>query len=311
VDIGYVEVGGPALYVDDDYCATCLNAGLQWQVEAFATIQDALDAATARLGATASDCSLEDCAAPLTIGVAPGVYAENIRVPSHIRLIGSGPQATTIDGGAGAATVLISGTTGIEVQGFHITGGDPAQAAVRLEGAAGNVVLTRNLIEGAAGSGISLAGMSFANISFNTIISNTQDGIRAADARTWAEVRDNIIAYNGGVGIAANSNGRLISNYNLVYGNSVANYQGSTVGLYDLSASPALTDSVAYTLQPDSPAVDAADPLASAPVGGGARADLGYAELLATPLSLLFGREEVSLALGTSGVVTVETGWST
>ena len=300
VDIGYVEVGGASLYVDDDYCAVCLNDGLQWQVEAFATIQGALDVAAARLRAAQTP------AGSLTIGVAAGVYTENIVISSHIRLLGSGAAGTTISGGAGAPTVLIAGTTGVEVEGFRITGGAPAQAAVSVT-AAGNVALTRNLIEGAAGSGISLAEMAFANIQFNTIISNTQDGIRAADARTWAEVHNNIIAHNGAVGVAASDGGMLVSNYNLVYGNSGGDYAGRAAGPDDLSAPAAFADA-AYTLRPDSPAVDAADPLTSAPVGGGARADIGYAELLATPLSLLFGREDVSLALGAAGVVTVETG---
>ena len=50
VDIGYIEQGRAAYYVDDDYCAgdggrDCLNDGLTWGVDAFASIQEALDVA--------------------------------------------------------------------------------------------------------------------------------------------------------------------------------------------------------------------------------------------------------------------------
>ncbi|MGD8626801.1 MAG: proprotein convertase P-domain-containing protein, partial [Anaerolineae bacterium] len=45
VDIGYIEQGRAAYYVDDDYCADCLNDGLTWGVDAYDNIQQALDEA--------------------------------------------------------------------------------------------------------------------------------------------------------------------------------------------------------------------------------------------------------------------------
>ena len=45
VDIGYIEQGRAAYYVDDDYCPDCLNDGLTWGVDAFDQIQPALDEA--------------------------------------------------------------------------------------------------------------------------------------------------------------------------------------------------------------------------------------------------------------------------
>jgi len=45
VDMGYIEQGRAAIYVDDDYCDTCLNDGLTWGVDAFDDIQAALNQA--------------------------------------------------------------------------------------------------------------------------------------------------------------------------------------------------------------------------------------------------------------------------
>ena len=65
-----------------------------------------------------------------------------------------------------------------------------------------------------------------------------------------------------------------------------------------------------YSLQAASPAVDTGEPLAPVPVGGGSVADMGYREVLAVPLTLLFGAEGTTCAEGNSGMASVEVGIS-
>ena len=70
VDIGYIDQNRAGLYVDDDYCATCANDGLSWQVDAFDHIQDALD--------KAADNIHELKGLRYTVGVAAGTYTETL-----------------------------------------------------------------------------------------------------------------------------------------------------------------------------------------------------------------------------------------
>jgi hypothetical protein len=64
-----------------------------------------------------------------------------------------------------------------------------------------------------------------------------------------------------------------------------------------------------YRLSETSPALDAAEEQADVPDGGGARADLGYSELLATPVTLILGEEDLSTVMGNSGVASVQYGF--
>ncbi|MCP4100739.1 MAG: DUF5123 domain-containing protein, partial [Lentisphaerae bacterium] len=43
VDMGYAQSAEAAVYASKDYCEQCLNDGLEWQVTAFDSIQDAVD----------------------------------------------------------------------------------------------------------------------------------------------------------------------------------------------------------------------------------------------------------------------------
>ena len=41
--MGYAQAVEASVYASKDYCEQCLNDGLEWQVTAFDTIQDAID----------------------------------------------------------------------------------------------------------------------------------------------------------------------------------------------------------------------------------------------------------------------------
>lgn len=311
IDIGYIQFNQASFYVDDDYCQTCLNDGLEWQVDAFDTIQDALDAAAddiAALGATQSGLRF-------TVGVAAGEYLENVTVPSYVSLVGVDADEVVLTGGGTGSPVTFAGAVQAEMRGFTITGAGSGEqdAGINVGAASNQITITHCLVRGNP-VGIRFAGGATGAAGFNTLVQNSTAGVLADGAGTWISVRDNIVASNG-AGLATSSGGTILNDYNLVYANTV-HYQdgggtGLTQGAHDLVdqnphfVEPATGD---YGLREDSPAVDAAETIANVPSGGGALADLGYKELLAVPMTLLFGREGNSCAVGNSGAGGVETG---
>src|SRR5262249_5655138 len=152
-----------------------------------------------------------------------------------------------------------------------------------------------------------------ATIFNNTFSGNTSAGVHVTSANAWASVRDNIVTGTTGPApsgaLRTSVNGQLFSDFNLLY-NNTRNYDdaamtGLAAGPHDLVGSdPKFVNAAAgnFTLQPTSPAVDKADPALVPPPGGGAVVDMGFKELLAVPLTLLFGQEGISLASGNSGI---------
>lgn len=307
VDMGYAQSGQAALYADDDYCATCTNDGLLWQVDAFDRVQDALNAADSRVRALGQTFN----APVLTVGVGPGVYAENLRLPSYIRLIGSGAEQTTLQGVGGGSVVVISGTVHAAVRGFTLRGAGPTMtsAGVLVTNRSSNITLAYNLFN-ANPLGVSVANDANAIIHFNTFVNHSVAGVRVAGAASWAEARNNILA-NNLFGLQTQSGGKLFSDFNLldnVQDLQIASGTQLLSGSNDLLDTNPLFANPAYELADASPAVDSADPLVTPPTGGGQRADRGYRELLAVPITILLGREGNSCTVGNVGVTQVEVG---
>ncbi|MCW5848657.1 MAG: DUF11 domain-containing protein, partial [Anaerolineae bacterium] len=307
VDIGYVETGQAAYFADDSYCATCLNDGLEWGVDAFAKIQDALNAARAAL--TALNCGAGSsglCALQFVVGVGSGTYNEAVSVPSYVRLLGSGADTTTINANGATNAVSFNGVIRAELNGFTVTGA--SGAGVNVANGSNTVTITRNLIRN-NGHGVAFGGGSSGNVLFNTITDNTGDGVRSDGAATWLNLRDNLIVNQSSAGIRSLNGGQIYSEYNLYNNNTGGNAVGVATNQFTdiLNQSPQF-QAASYHLQATSPALDKADPNATVPVGGGTRADMGYQELTATPLILLFGQEGVSCAVGNSGVQSVQVG---
>lgn len=301
VDIGYAEYNAAGFYVSHDYSETGLNDGLTWGVDAFDRIQPALDAAAA---------AMHDLQGALpeggySVGVDEGTYSERVTVPSHVRLVGSGAEVTTIDGGSAGSAVTFDAVIDSELAGFTVQNASAAGAGVSLDNAASGITLSRNVIGANAGHGVSLAGSSSGEVVFNTIVNNSGVGVYATGSGTWADVGSNILVGNG-TGLLAASDGVIRNDYNLL--DNTTNLSGVTAGANTLEADPAFAASGHYVPSAASPAIDAADPLAEVPVAGGLRADLGYKELIASPLTLLFGPEIDSTVTGNSGVAHVEVG---
>jgi hypothetical protein len=302
VDIGYAELSAAGFYVSKAYSETGLNDGLSWGIDAFSEIQPALDAAADALYELQG--ALPD--GGYSVAVADGTYTETVTVPSHVRLVGSGPERTMIDAGNGGSTVTFDGVIDSELSGFTVQNASASGAAVDLQGAASGITLLRNVIRANAGDAVSLAAQSSADVLFNTIVGNGGAGVTAAGSGTWADVRNNILDANA-TGLEATSGGLIWNRYNLLH--NTTNLSGVAAGEGTVEADPAFATSGSYYVpSASSPAIDAADPGAEVPLAGGLRADLGYKELIACPLTVVLGPEVAATVVGNAGVAKVELG---
>ena len=303
-DIGYAEYNAAGFYASRAYSQTGLNDGLTWGVDAFSTIQGALDAAAASIKVLGAAVPADG----FTVGIAPGSYAERVTVPSHVRLVGLGAEQTTIDAGNAGSAVTFDGAIDAGVSGLTLQNTSSGGAAVDVKNASSSITIARDIIRANAGPAVRFAGRSSGAVSFNTIADNTGNGVVAEGAATWVEARNNIVAGNAGYGLLATTGGRISQDYNLFYNNALGNLGGVAAGEHTVTGAPAFAAGGHYYLTASSPAIDAADPLQPVPAGGGARADLGYKELVACPLALLFGPQIDSTVTANSGVARVEVG---
>ncbi|MCP4212937.1 MAG: hypothetical protein GY764_15875 [Halieaceae bacterium] len=313
IDIGAWQYAQAAFYVDDDFCESCENSGLDWQVNAFDTIQTSIDAASTTMAAALGS------GAPVTytIGVAAGAYNENISLPSYTYLLGVGADEVTLIGAGSGSVVSIGGATRVMVSGMTITGSGTldGDAGVVALNASSYVTITRNILTGNA-DGIRVDSGASGTVIFNTIVDNSAAGVSTEGTGTWSTVRDNILAGND-AGLSSLNGGTLFNDYNLFYDNT-ANFSQNPYAFLGqrpndilnqdpLFVNPGQGD---YHLQLGSPALDVADELAPVPIGGGSRADMGYSELVAVPLTLLLGELGISAAQGNSGVASAQIGIS-
>ncbi|MBN1318594.1 MAG: DUF11 domain-containing protein [Anaerolineales bacterium] len=324
VDIGYIEQNRASLYVDDDYCETCLNDGLSWQVDAFDSIQDALDVAADNIRALN--------ASEYTVAISPGTYTETISIPSYVHLIGSGAEETIVLASSAVSVVTFDGVVQSEIQGCTIQAMPNSNAIIVTE-ASNNITIIRNIIEtsnSTSNASIIFEERSTGFVEFNTIIDHEylggDTGITSSGAGTWIVIGNNILSgdlsshnpwgcddFNIGHsnGLRTESFGQIFNDYNLI----LAQYPfqddantGLSRGPNDLQYTNPCFEFRTYRIEPESRARDAASPFAEAPSGGGERADMGYFELTAAPLPVFFGREGLSSAMGSSGLDRVEVG---
>lgn len=326
IDMGYAERGQALIYVDDNYCATCANDGFTWQVDAFSSIQSGLDAAQQyiRNAGCTTNQTTGVCDAQVTVAVGAGTYAEKVNVPSYVRLAGVSADSVVIDasGGANGSGVTFNGVIRAAVSDVAIHYG--TLAAVRVMGGSSAISITRSILS-INQNGVYVEGNSSAEMSFNTIYSNTASGAELSGVGTWADIHDNIF-YRNDVGINLVSRntsvfgGRnLLHSRRLLYGGlgsrmSVGDLQwvdpqfvDAATGYSDFSARSLLPN---LHLKPTSPLINQANGGGSTPWGGGSRADVGYQEVTALPLTFFFGKTGEICALANAGVNQVDVGLS-
>jgi parallel beta-helix repeat protein len=110
--IQLVALPGPTeVWVDDDYTLGGGNDGHEWGYDAFATIQEGIDAVSGS-----------------TVHVAEGYYTEIVFLTDGVELLGAGAGVTTIDGGGIGSVVTTIGVGPTTVlSGFTITNGDDSK----------------------------------------------------------------------------------------------------------------------------------------------------------------------------------------
>jgi len=107
------EANGPTeVWVDDGWTSqddvNLYNPALTWQYDAFAVIQDGIDAV----------------ASPGTVHVLGGTYTESITLKSGVEVLGEEAGSTTIQGTGGSRVVTADGVGATtKLDGFTITGG--------------------------------------------------------------------------------------------------------------------------------------------------------------------------------------------
>ena len=175
-------------------------------------------------------------------------------------------------------------------------------AAINISGASYSITLARNLIHDNHRA-LAVSERSTGEVALSTFADNQAEAIIVSGEQAWLDVENSILADNA-VGLRATGGGLIRNDYNLLHNTS--DLDGVTAGENTLFADPAFSSD--YHLSASSPAVDAADPLAPVSAGGGTRADMGYKELIASPLMLHFGSEIASTVTGNSGVERVEVG---
>ncbi|MCA9924002.1 MAG: hypothetical protein KC421_16610, partial [Anaerolineales bacterium] len=296
-DIGYIEQGRVNFYVDDSYCEICINDGLTWQVDAFDNIQDALDAAEHAIG----NLNPTLAAVPqLVVGVAPGTYYEQVSIPSHVLLFGSGAEQTTVDAGGSGTAVTFDGVSQSGLHHFTVMNAD---VGVAVTGASNMIDVQRNIIRNNV-VGVAVNGRATGELEFNTL-PNNQTGVLVEEPSSWIALMHNIVS-GADSGLVTANFGQIFTDYNLYY--NITDVIGTEAGANDmLGVNPLYAGGATpYRLSETSPALDAANAEATVPDGGGIRADLGYSELLAAPVTLILGQEDLSTVMGNSGVASVE-----
>lgn len=183
-----------AAYVDDDWSLVALGddpdgAGPATALgfDAFATIQDAVDAAS--VGAT--------------IHIHAGTYAEAVTIDKDLTLNGSsGVAADVIIDPPGAATdgVTLSGGADITIEDLTVTGALSGIVA----GAIGELSLTNVAVSSSAEDGLRVAGADNVTVLSSSFTNNLDDGLDLSQVTTLISLTNTTVTGNTDLGLQAN-----------------------------------------------------------------------------------------------------------
>ena len=253
------------------------------------------------------------CTETVSVNVGPGSYSNssgffNIVVPTGIRLLGAGADTTTIQGLGGISAVNVNGDFA-EVSGFTLINGTNAnEAGVNVLGGKG-VLISRNVIRGNV-NGIRAANGAVVIAPFNTIVNNT-NGVNAEWQWHRSLSKQQHCGQQHQCGVRAMSGATVDAAYSLF--NNTANTQGAAARRMTttlINVNPLFVNAGGQQLcaAKQFACGEQGDARASSFNGGGSGPDMGYKELIGTPLVLMLGAVGNSCAVGTSGVASVDYG---
>jgi hypothetical protein len=211
---------------------------------------------------------------PKRVEVRSGYYPETLVLPPGVDLVSPKVGAAIIiaEGSRTTGSPAISGSNDSSITGFVITGGHPA--GISLNGTSTHV--SRNIIRGNYGTGISCVSGCNALIENNTVIGQIRNetGVSTGISITNASptVRNNLV-YRQDVGIERSGGGGSES-YDLAFDNGV-NFDGAPAGIGSLTVDPGFVhlETDDFRLSAASPARHAGDPATFN--ADNSRADLG------------------------------------
>lgn len=233
-----------------------------------------------------------------SVYVAAGTYPERFTIPQGVRLLGSGSERTTIDGGGSPGSVVHLDPDST-IEGFTITGSGPEYFDSGIWHSTGEVYVLHNRFT-ANTVGIFTwcwdpSCGAIANIKNNLFIGNTRVAVDANNEAIHRVVNNTVVGNGRGVVmnnassitensiVAQNAGDGVIGNnwnptvrYNDVWSNGI-NYVGVSPGTGSISADPRFVNPVAgnYHLQSNSPAINAGNPGSTYNDRDGSRNDMG------------------------------------
>ncbi len=160
---------------------------------------------------------------------------------------------TMIEGCANEGIVANESTSTVTVTSSTITnnGGNGIEFDGVVTGS-----LTNMLIAGNTGVGIYVnSSGNVVTVWHSTIASNGDDGVDLQ--RGNLTITNSIVAFNGDDGLTRRNDSTMTHTYNLVYGNSDLQFNGTSLATGEKSADPKFVGGGDYHLQSGSPAIDA------------------------------------------------------
>ena len=209
------------VWVDDDYTPDGFNDGHTWGYDAFAKIQNGIDAVT-------SPGTVHVAAGTYT-PIRPGEYKGNILIDNKndISLQGSGAPITIIQGDHSTCAIWVVNSANIVIKNFTITNGGQL---LHDEGggihAIGSILTVESCIitnnEAVNGGGV--RGEQGSNVTIvNSIIANNRAGnhkgaVASDGLITSSTIINNVGTYDGQGGVGGHVDGLIVKN-SIVWGN--------------------------------------------------------------------------------------------
>lgn len=186
-----------------------------------------------------------------------GVYAERVTLLDSVILRSDeGAFSTRINGSMDGQTVVTLGDGSI-LSGFSVGNAGNAAAVLIPDG---NKATITNCVLHSSASGLMLNAGARATFLNNTVVNNSQFGVRGLTGATFSLLKNSIFAANT-TAVSADASAIADASFNEFFANTT-NYDGPAMDDSDFIANPGFVegDKLNFHLRADSPARDAGDP---------------------------------------------------